>query len=70
MERKGIDIRDSSAQQRIRTAAMNRAAFQDTEGHFSACSWQTAWKQFLQNVERYNKVLWIARYMIFMDYNF
>lgn len=49
---------------------MNSAAFQDAEVHFNAYSWQMAWKQFLQNVERYNKVLWIARYMIFMDYNF
>lgn len=50
---------------------MNSAAFQDAEVHFSAYSWQMTWKQFLlQNVERYNKVLWIARYMIFMDSNF
>jgi len=55
LERKGIDIRDNSAQQCIRTAAMNSAAFQDAEVHFSAYSWQMAWKQCLQNLKIYSK---------------
>lgn len=41
MERKGIDIREGSAQQCVRTAAMDGAAFQDNEVRVSS-NWQTA----------------------------